>query len=81
MFDSFGIQLRAGPLSHHIDVIVLEVLGDSGNECDANRRAQEQRYTMDKLRRGVIVKPGSVPINDVPENERVQQRKDLINRR
>ena len=40
--DAVGVELRAQPLRYDVDEVVLEVLGDAGDERDADGHRQEQ---------------------------------------
>src|SRR5258706_15827130 len=57
------------------------ILGNNGSRTRRNRRSQQQAYASNELRARILAIPGRVGVDDVPENERIQQRKDLIDRR
>src|SRR5205823_4215469 len=75
-----GVHFRSQPLDDYIRKIVLEVLGHARYECHTDRGQQQQASPADELSLGVLVILGGVSIDDVAENDRVKQRKNLISR-
>src|SRR6266542_4135819 len=80
MTDPGGIHLRAEPLGDHVDEVVLEVLRYPRHECDADGGSEKQRHTPNELSGRIELVLGCVPINDVPEDQGIEKRKDLIRR-
>ena len=76
--DAVGVQLRAEPLGDDVDVVVLEVLRDARDEGDADRGAEQQADAPEELSGRVFLEPRRVVVDDVPEDQRVEQREDLI---
>src|SRR5439155_18560070 len=68
-------------LRDDIDEIILEILGDARDQSHANRRSEQQSYTSNGLRARILAIASRVGVADVPENERIQQRKNMIDRR
>src|SRR5260370_15449090 len=54
------------------------IVGDAGYQTQANRRSEQQSYTSNELRARILAIASRVGVDDVPENERIQQRKNLI---
>ena len=79
--NSVGIELRAQSLRYDVDEVVLEVLGDAGDEGDPDGHAEQERDSAEELRVGVLFVLCRVVVDDVTENQRVQQREDLVDRR
>ena len=79
--NSVGVELRAQPLRYNVDEVVLEVLGHAGDERDTNGHREEERDSAKELSVGELVVLGGVVVDDVAEDQRVEQRKDLIDRR
>ena len=65
-------------LGDHVNVIILKVLGDAGNEGDADRKAEEAAYAQNELAHGILVELGGVAIDDQAKNIGIEQRKCLI---
>ena len=63
------------------DDVVLEVLGDPRDEGDADRRAEQQADAAEELAGRVLLEAGGVLVDDVPEDQRVEQREHLVDRR
>ncbi len=78
MPDAVRVHLRAHALDDDVDVVVLEVLGDARHEGDAHRHQQQRSGALDERRRLVFAKARRVIVDYVPEDERVQQREDLV---
>ena len=79
--NAVGIDLRTQPLRDDIREIVLEVFRHSRDERHTHRCAQQKADTANEFRCGVLAVPGRVLVDDIPENERIHQRKDLVDRR
>src|SRR6185503_10518520 len=61
--------------------VVLEVLGDARDEGDADRRAEQQAHATEEFAGGIFLEPGRVLVDDVAEDQRIEQRKDLVDGR
>src|SRR5258708_28902208 len=59
----------------------MEILGGGRDQSHANRRSEQQSYTSNELRARILAIASRVGVDDVPENERIQQRKTLLDRR
>ncbi len=70
--DAVGVELRAQPLRHQVDVVVLEVLRHARDEGHAHRRRQQKADAPEELPGGVLRKSGCVAVDDIPEDERIQ---------
>ena len=79
--DAVGVDPRADLLGDQVDVVVLKVLGDAGDEGHADRRAQQERYAANELPDRVVVEARGVGIDDVAEDQRIEQREDLVDGR
>ena len=79
--DAVGVELRAEPLRDDVDVVVLEVLGHARDERDADRRAEQQADAPEELAGRVFLEPGRVLVDDVAEDQRIEQREDLVDGR
>src|SRR5260370_24932882 len=64
-----------------MDKIILEIFGEARDKSHANRRSEQQSYASDELRARILAIASRVGVDDVPENERIQKRKNLIDRR
>src|SRR5258708_35083576 len=64
-----------------INKIILEIFGHARAQTHANRRSEQQSYPSNELRARILAIASRVGVDDVPENERIQQRKNLIDRR
>src|SRR5437773_4771031 len=80
MSNAIGVDACANLLRDYIDEIILEILGDARDQSHANRRSEQQSYTLNELRARILAIASRVGVDDVPENERIQQRKNLIDR-
>src|SRR5258706_15968590 len=78
MTDSVRVHLRAQALYDHIREVILKIFGYARHKCHAHRGQQQQTGTADELRLGVLVIFSGVSINDVPKNDWVKKRKNLI---
>ncbi len=81
MSNAIGVDACANFLRDYIDEIILKILGDARDQSHANRRTEQQAYTSNELRARILAIACRVGVDDVPENERIQQRKNLIDRR
>ena len=81
MADAVGVELGAKPLRDEVDVVVLEVLRDARDERDADRRGEQQRDAAEELARRVFGEPRGVVVDDVPEDQRIEEREDLVDGR
>src|SRR5881409_523281 len=79
--DSVGINLSAEPLGDDVDVVVLEILGYARNERYTYRGCQQQTHAPKKLAGCVFAIPRRVIIDHVTEDDRIEKRKDLVDRR
>ncbi len=68
----------AQPLRDDVDVVVLEVLGHARDERDADRGGEQQADASEELARRVFLEPRRVLVDDVAEDQRIEQREDLI---
>ena len=80
MANAVGVHARPHLLCDEVHAIVLKILGDSRHEGDANGRGQQQAHAAEELHAAVFAITGGVGIDDVPENQGVQQRKNLVHR-
>src|SRR5207247_2882249 len=78
MSNAIGVDACANLLRDYIDEIILEILGDARDQSHDNRRSEQQSYTLNELRARMLAIASRVGVDDVPENERMQQRKHLI---
>ncbi len=78
VLDAVRVQLGAQPLRDDVDVVVLEVLGHARDERDADRRGEEQADAPEELARRVFLEPRRVLVDHVAEDQRIEQREDLI---
>src|SRR5947208_14561462 len=81
MSNAIGVDACANLLRDYVDEILLELLGDARDQSHANRRSEQQSYTSNELRARILAIASRVGVDDVPENERIQQRKKMIARR
>ena len=81
MAHSIGINLCAEPLRYNVDVIVLEILCDPGNERNTNCGCEEQTDAMKELIRRVFGITRGVIVDDVTEDERIEEGEDLVDGR
>jgi len=79
--DAVSVNLRAEPLRDHVDVVVLEVLGDARDERHADCGEQQQADAAEELSGRVLGEPGRVLVDDVPEDQGIEQREHLVDRR
>ena len=81
MPETVGIELRAQPLGDDVDEVVLEVLGDAGDERHSDGCSEEEAHTTDELPGRVVTVPGGVLVNDMAEYQGIEKREDLVHRR
>ena len=81
MADAVGVELGAEPLRDQADVVVLKVLRHARDERDADRRREQQRDAPEELARRVLGEPRRVVVDDVPEDQGVEEREHLVDRR
>ncbi len=81
MAHAVRIELRAQPLRDDIDAVVLEVLRDPGHEGHADRRKQQQAHPPEELACRVFAVPRGVLVDHMAEDQRIQQRKHLVDGR
>ena len=81
MADSIGIDARADLLRDEVDEVVLEILGDAGDKRDADRHSQQDADAADELGARVLGVAGCVRVDNVAEDQRIEQREDLVDRR
>src|SRR5947207_15678278 len=80
MANAVRVELRAESLRDDVHEVVLEVLRDARDERDADRGREKQAHAADELGGRVLVVLRGVPIDDVPKDERIEQREDLVDR-
>ena len=80
-FDASRIEFGAGLLGDDVDVIILEILGNSRDEGYEHREGQQRRHTLNEIANRILMKLGGVIINNVAENGWVEQRECLVDRR
>src|SRR6266576_326178 len=68
-------------LDDGVDVVILEILGDARYECHAHCHQQQRAGAFDERRGLVLAEPRRVIVDYVTEDERVEEREDLIRRR
>ena len=76
--DAVGVHLGTELLGDAADDVVLEILGDAGDEGDADGGAQEERDAAEELLGCVLLVLGGVVVDDVAEDEGVEEGEDLI---
>src|SRR5678816_1401202 len=81
MMNAVRVHLRAKALRDHIDEIVLEILRDARDERYANGGTEQKRHASDEFTGRVILVSSRIRIDDVPENQRIKEGKDLVDRR
>ncbi len=79
--DAVRVEPRPEPLGDDVHVVVLEVLGHARDEGDAHGGEQQQADAAQELARRVAVEARRVLVDHVPEDERVEQGEDLVDRR
>ena len=81
MAQSIGVNLSAKALCDDVDVIILKVLSHSGDKRHTYRCSEQQPYAPEKLSRRVLRILRRVIVDHVAKDHRIEQRKDLIDRR
>ena len=69
------------PLGDDVDVVVLKILRYAGNEGDTYGSCEQQTHATKELTRCVFAIPRRVLIDHMAEDDRIQKRKDLVDRR
>src|SRR5580700_1070996 len=80
MPNAVGVQPGTHLLGDHVDVVILEILGDARDESNAHREAEKERHAPDKLADRVFMESRGVGIDDMPEDQWIEKREDLIDR-
>jgi len=80
VLDAVGVQLRADPLRDDVDVVVLEILRHARHERHADGRAEQQADAAEELACRVFLEAGGVLVDHMTEDQRVEQREDLVDR-
>jgi hypothetical protein len=81
MSDAIRVKASADLLRDQVDVIILKVLGNSRDESNTDSRTEQSADPADKLRARVLLVTRRVTVDNVPEDQRVKQREDLVDRR
>jgi hypothetical protein len=81
MANAVGVNLRAQPLRDDIDVVVLKVFGNARDKGRAYGKAEQHAHAAEELVGGVLAISGGVVVDDMPEDDRIEKRKDLVDRR
>src|SRR5213592_4409187 len=81
MPDTIGINLSTEPLCDDVDVVVLEIFRHSRNEGDPNSGCEQQADASKELSCRVVAISSGVVIDNVAEDDGIQERKDLVDRR
>ena len=81
MADPVRVDLGAQTLRDDVDEVVLEILRDARDEGDPHRRAEQQAHAPEELGGGVLLELRRVRIDDVAEDQRIEEREDLVDRR
>ena len=79
--DAVRIHLGAHSLDDGVDVVVLEILGDARDESHTHRHKEKSAGAFDERRSLVLTESRRVIVDDVTEDERIEQREDLVGRR
>ena len=79
--DAVCEDLGAQPLRDDVDEVVLEVLGHTRDERDAYGRQQQHADAAEELRGRIELVLRRVAIDDVAEDQRIEQREDLVDGR
>src|SRR4029453_4483718 len=80
MGDAVGVELGAKALRDQVDVVVLEVLRYARDKRHTHRGGEQHRDATEELAGRVFGEPRRVVVDDVPEDQRVEQREDLVDR-
>ena len=81
MPDAVRVELCSEALRDDVDVVVLEVLGHTRHECDADGGAEQKADALEEFDRRIFLEPGRVLIDDMAEDQRIEQRERLVDRR
>ena len=81
MSDAVRVHLGADALYDHVDIVVLEILGNTRHESDAHCQEQQCAGAFDERRGLILAKARRVVVDHVPEDERIEKREDLVRRR
>jgi hypothetical protein len=78
-----AVRVEVGPqaLGDDVDEVILKVLGHPRDERDAHRRGEQQAHPAEELLGGVLAVAGRVLVDDMTEDQRVEEREDLVDRR
>jgi hypothetical protein len=79
--DPVRIELRSEPLGDDVDVVVLKVLRHPRDERHADAGAQQQAHAAEELGGRVFLEPGRVPVDHIAKDQRIEERKRLVDRR
>src|SRR5258708_37825919 len=60
---------------------MVKIVGEDEGGGNSTHRSEQQSYPRNDVRVRIIAIASRVGVDDVPENERIQQRKNLIDRR
>jgi hypothetical protein len=80
MAQSVLIDPGSQTLRDDVDEVVLEILCHAGDECHADSGQQQPGDSFHEIARTVRVEPCGVLVDDVPEDERIQEREHLVDR-
>src|SRR3954462_15427165 len=81
MTDAICVQSSADLLRDEVDVVILEVFGDSRHKSDTDSGSQQSGDTAHELRAGVLLVSSCVTVDNVPKDQRIKQREDLVDSR
>jgi hypothetical protein len=70
--DAIRIHLGPKPLCDDVDEVILEILGDAGNEGDAHCQEKQLARAGDELSRRIVAEAGRVIVDDVAEDQRIE---------
>ena len=76
-----GIDVRAEALGDRVQIVILEILRDARDESRADREQEQEADALEELRERVAVEFRREIIDDMLEDERIEQRERLIDRR
>ena len=78
MPEPVGVNLGAEPLRNRVDKIILEILCNARDQGDSHGGKQEKAYPAKETSRRILLEPGYVTVDDIPENQRIEERKHLV---
>lgn len=81
MLHAFAIHIRATPLADGVQVIVLEIFGDTGNQRSTDECQEEHDRPAEKFRSRQFVKTQRVVVDDPLKDDRFDERERLIDGR